>query len=830
MAQRAGTSRSTVSTARPRPHPEPKTSRRQFSATRRVACDLFKLQTSAPDGQAQKAVCSECRQRGMNCVDEYAAMKNATRSLRRGRRIQEIERLYGRASHPQESPSPPSSPTARTSGRGGPSIIPELDIAFFESGFFAAFILQYSLLDRHDFASRYIAHRKGGRPLPIEGQLLAKVLVVWAASFGVDPTGAEIPAGQEQYTSAGASTSAGTSVWHQDQSASLPTQTLPSRRERTDAQVLELLNAVDIHGVLRKPTWDGVRLLLLIWPLTVHVQTPLQRVSMYESTMSQVYALCSLDYDDDASSSAKMTSEQGMFGDAMMRARIFLYAHVNEGTINGLKGTRMVLSDDDLVGFYQTLPPPLPKGNGGGESSLPSPVSPSHPSVHHHTGFSNLEQNSSQQSSHAALAYSGTRHYFAPMLNLSDVCRHIHTVLTGPKAHRNREEYFDRDGLRDIWLGLDRSWQEFEQMRTDGIGPSGFSIGSENLDRFVSGWQIYIFECHNVIRKELMERVASFPESSQKASSSGASCASGSGASCSTTSSSGTPAQAMLHRYAHASRKCRALLPTVLFLVQRHVAPTGVHRFFAYDAGLVKGGCYFAGCMLARGELDNSPSQPELELGMDIKTGVQICLQALESMQCVYGNSKELAKEIRGFHKQRQAHAVEQHGGSRVPFTSYGYQYQPTTTTVPYTPSCPGPESMQPTGASTLPYPMSLSTRPLLAPVITSNLTEVVHRTAHAGASTWAMPSPPNTAHTQRSTPETHDEYPTSVPYYPSSDPHDDYSYTVPSGTLVPSPFELSVGIDLSEEFIDGVFTTVDIPHGQAPSNDLLTPPFNTFY
>jgi hypothetical protein len=47
----------------------------------------------------------------------------------------------------------------------------------------------------------------------------------------------------------------------------------------------ELLHLVDLHGIMRKPTWDGVRVLLLIWPLTQGVQTALQRIVSFLSFM-----------------------------------------------------------------------------------------------------------------------------------------------------------------------------------------------------------------------------------------------------------------------------------------------------------------------------------------------------------------------------------------------------------------------------------------------------------------------------------------------------------------------------------------------------------------
>ena len=55
--------------------------------------------------------------------------------------------------------------------------------------------------------------------------------------------------------------------------------------------------------------------------------------AMYDTTMSQVYALCSLNVD----------SGQGEYVDALVRARIFWYAHVIDGVTSGLRGGRIAL-------------------------------------------------------------------------------------------------------------------------------------------------------------------------------------------------------------------------------------------------------------------------------------------------------------------------------------------------------------------------------------------------------------------------------------------------------------------------------------------------------
>ena len=67
-------------------------------------------------------------------------------------------------------------------------------------------------------------------------------LVVWAASFGVNEFGLDD-------TQEGAAD-------------------IRQRKEQVNDMLQELLYLVDLHGVLRKATWDGVRLLLLLLPLT----------------------------------------------------------------------------------------------------------------------------------------------------------------------------------------------------------------------------------------------------------------------------------------------------------------------------------------------------------------------------------------------------------------------------------------------------------------------------------------------------------------------------------------------------------------------------------
>ena len=87
--------------------------------------------------------------------------------------------------------------------------------------------------------------------------MLAMLLVTWAASFGIDEFGGE------EDTEDSASE---THVALDDDN--LSNSKRRARLLRTEAMTREMLTLVDLHGLLRRPSWDGVRVLLLLLPLT----------------------------------------------------------------------------------------------------------------------------------------------------------------------------------------------------------------------------------------------------------------------------------------------------------------------------------------------------------------------------------------------------------------------------------------------------------------------------------------------------------------------------------------------------------------------------------
>lgn len=178
---------------------------------------------------------------------------------------------------------------------------------------------------------------------------------------------------------------------------------------------------------------------------------------MYDTALSHVYHLSS--------------QENGANGhgahpdDLMAKAKVFWYAHVHEGTTNALKGGRLVLGTEDLALFQDAL---------SCSASTTTPPSSPQPS---------------------ALPFFSTSHYFSLALNVDAVCRQIHSVLTGHSARRQPSEFLNQTWLQDIWQSLERCWDEFEAARVRPLEAGGQPLAADDVDRSISGWQIFIFEC-----------------------------------------------------------------------------------------------------------------------------------------------------------------------------------------------------------------------------------------------------------------------------------------------------------------------------------------------
>ena len=108
------------------------------------------------------------------------------------------------------------------------------------------------IIDPAEFRTRFMASLQGqpGALGPI-GALLSMILVTWATSYGIDEYGRD---------------TVSSTITAESSEKNLAA--VDHRRAKVNEMVAEMLNLIDRHGLLRRPSWDGVRVLMLILPLT----------------------------------------------------------------------------------------------------------------------------------------------------------------------------------------------------------------------------------------------------------------------------------------------------------------------------------------------------------------------------------------------------------------------------------------------------------------------------------------------------------------------------------------------------------------------------------
>jgi hypothetical protein len=168
-----------------------------------------------------------------------------------------------------------------------------------------------------------------------EGAILCHILYAWAVSYGVDERGQlDVPEGGGTPLGPLSPMSPGENEVRREGDRQ-------RRFTKMKLAVQIILREIDECGVMRKPSWDGVRALLLILPLTegrcpsiscakrLGVSTSMERLAMYETALNQSYALCSfsgLGYDGRPSGASGVNggSDHNGFQDVSpVRVRIY---------------------------------------------------------------------------------------------------------------------------------------------------------------------------------------------------------------------------------------------------------------------------------------------------------------------------------------------------------------------------------------------------------------------------------------------------------------------------------------------------------------------------
>jgi hypothetical protein len=293
---------------------------------------------------------------------------------------------------------------------------------------------------------------------------------------------------------------------------------------------------------------------------------------MYESTINLIYALTSI------AAVSSVNSGKGEYVDALVRARIFWSGILHDWMVNGLRGGRMFLTDFDLGLFEETLPP-LDPSNSRADISHPE-------------------------------TYSLIYRYFTLPLQLASACRLVHTAVTGPEARRKNT--IDDEKLQRAWGILDKAWSEIDQIRSSDL--SGTAFTPQEIEAYISSWKIFMFECNNIIREALKQRLDKFGLITDR----------------SLEPPSHDYRGVIQRLYSIAQSKCHYLVRAVGSLIKQHLGTS----FFQYDAFQIRDGVFFAGLLLAND-------------GIGSMEDINLCVSALREMRWAYSKSEEREQSIR---------------------------------------------------------------------------------------------------------------------------------------------------------------------------------------
>ncbi|KAG8864195.1 hypothetical protein FRB96_006016 [Tulasnella sp. 330] len=446
-----------------------------------------------------------------------------------------------------------------------------LHTLFFTSDFFRWLHIQFPLFDAQEFPARLGAVPSSSKPEP-GLELLEQTLMAWATSFGLDENGR--------------------AVINVDVDERV---LVKDREESSNALVQRCLEMVDRMGVLRKMTWDGVRAVLLLLPLTTDVMCDDDRETMYRTALTQVHRLAGLggknSYPEDASIQ-------------IIRARTFWYAHVSEGVKAALHGTAsslpLIFDDASVASFKTTL-----TTSNFDASLATSPVT---------SGLTH-------------------RHTIAP-IRLAATCRLIHDLFVYP-SRRGAEggQTTLQTELHKVWSALESSWEEFEGLRGGVVKDEAQEVVvDKNLtDAFVSSWQIFIFEAYHVIQDRLATLLPGTKRSAAHSSSSKDPLIG---------SRDALAPEVIIAIYNDARAKCARLLPKVLDLIRQHNQDSPL--LLKYNTGfLACRGIFYVGKSFVEAK-HSGPLVP------NARGGFESCVQALRNMSSrwVCSDGNHLAQEL----------------------------------------------------------------------------------------------------------------------------------------------------------------------------------------
>lgn len=204
-----------------------------------------------------------------------------------------------------------------------------------------------------------------------EGAVLCHSLYAWGISFGIDERG------QADVADSGGEPTGPLNLLNPGEQELRREQDRQRRLEKLNRVVRAILGEIDECGLLRRPSWDGIRAILLILPLTegkfshhcikcesslthiTGISSPVERQAMYQAALSHVQLLCTSNSSGyDGLPVVLPLSPVPDDGERLrlIRMRIFWYAFVHESINVGLRGGNLYLDEDrDVAPMEQAL-------------------------------------------------------------------------------------------------------------------------------------------------------------------------------------------------------------------------------------------------------------------------------------------------------------------------------------------------------------------------------------------------------------------------------------------------------------------------------------------
>ncbi|KAH7107759.1 hypothetical protein BKA62DRAFT_146090 [Auriculariales sp. MPI-PUGE-AT-0066] len=401
--------------------------------------------------------------------------------------------------------------------------IPVLTSEFFDSTFWVRLHMQRPILEPSEFAASYRAFLSGDETaLSRESQLIGKVIVAWATSYGVDTRGQPEP-----HTGS---------------------QDIERRKSRTVTVIREILRLIDLYSILRRPTWDGVRVVLFTMPLTEGCLEPLERSSMYETAVNQVYMLSRAGDHNQLSFAA--------------RARLFWYCYVHEGVTTGLSGGRLIMGVGFMTNYLKQY---LPRPEGSMVASESQNLEPAY-------------------------------RFASTAVRVAGACRRINTLLTCEAARSNIE--VDPGAVGSILNELRVCYDEFEELKRT---PTTI-MTPDVAAGFCDGWKMFLFECQNKMQLNLRERLNDIERRQQPTSYVEELAVAQDGSTYPMPDSYDHRTVEQMNQarraWSIARSSCLDLAHEVIDMTRQYQHT----HFFSYDAALVRDGCYYAADLLAEEE------------------------------------------------------------------------------------------------------------------------------------------------------------------------------------------------------------------------------------